>query len=99
MARYTKITKISENNNTHVYEICNDSAMADCYAVLDGTNKVITIYKDTSLKELLFEYDTSNDADLHKPFGIHAHLFAGALQKLIPAIKKNTFPAYLDKCS
>ncbi len=99
MARYTKITKISESNNTHVYEICNDSNTADCYAFLDETNKVIKIYKDPSLKELVFEYNTLNDTDLHKPFGPYAYLFSSGLQKLIPAIKKGVFPQYLDKCS
>lgn len=99
MARYTKITKISERDNTHVYEICNDSNTADCYAVLDGINKVIKIYKDPSLKELIFEYDISNDKDLHKPFGTYAYLFSSGLQKLIPAVKKGIFPQYLDKCS
>ena len=99
MAIYTKITKISENNDNHVYEICNDSNSVDCYAVLDGTNKVIKIYRDPSLKELLFNYDATNDKDINKPFGIHAHLFGRALQKLIPAIKKGIFPQYLDKCS
>ena len=97
--RYTKITKISETNNNHVYEICNDSDTADCYAVLDGTHKVIKIYKDALLNELIFEYDASNDKDLHKPFGVYVHLFSSGLQKLISAVKKGIFPQYLDKCS
>ena len=99
MARYTKITKISESNNNHVYEICNDSNTVGCYAVLDGTNKVIKIYKDPLLNELIFEYDVFNDSDVHKPFGPQAYLFSGGLQKLIPAIKNGVFPPYLDKCS
>lgn len=99
MARYTKITKISESNNNRVYEICNDSDTGDCYAVLDGINKVIKIYKDLSLKELIFEYDTLNDKDLHKSFDTYAYLFSRGLQKLIPAMKKGIFPQYLDKCS
>ena len=99
MARYTKITKVSESNNNHVYEICNDSDTADCYAVLDGTNKFIRIYKDALLKELLFEYDTHNEKDQYKPFGNHAKLLSSGLQKLIPAIKKGIFPQCLDKCS
>jgi hypothetical protein len=61
MAIYTKITKISESNNVHVYEICNDSDIPDCYAVLNKTTQVIKIYKDPSLSELIFEYDASDD--------------------------------------
>ena len=99
MAVYTKITKISESNNNHIYEICNDSDRVDCYAVLDGIHKTIKIYKDALLKELLFEYEAFNDKDINKPFGVHAHLFGRSLQKLIPAIKKGIFPPYLDKCS
>ena len=97
MTRYTKITKISETNNNHVYKISNDSNTADCYAILNETNQVIKIYRDLSLKDLLFEYDASNNSDIHKPFGIHAYLFSSGLQKLIPAIKKGIFPQYLDK--
>jgi hypothetical protein len=48
MARYTKITKISESNNTHVYEICNNSSIAACYALLDGTNKIIKSQNTTA---------------------------------------------------
>lgn len=43
MVRYALATKISETDHIHNCEIYNDSKLPDCYAVIDGTNKIIKI--------------------------------------------------------
>lgn len=102
MAIYTKITKIFENAEMHIYEIANHSEGIDCVAVLLPSSKKIKIYKDDSLKELLYEYLVSDDPELkYKPYcdSPYSHLYGRGMHKLIYALNEGVFPQYLDKCS
>lgn len=103
MARYTLATKISETDHNHIYEICNDSKIPDCYAILNATSKNIKIYSDSTFKKLIFDYTIFNDEEANKKqlsrYYPSQHLFIRVLTNLISAVKNNSFPKYLDRCS
>ncbi len=102
MGVYTKITKIFENQDKHVYEICNNSTKVDCYALIDAQLKTIFFYRDAALQDCFFEYIVFDDPDIENKqiCGLpDSPLFAMSLIKLIPAVRKGVFPPYLDKCS
>ncbi|HEV2916421.1 MAG TPA: hypothetical protein VGW78_01605 [Candidatus Babeliales bacterium] len=55
MAVYTKITKVYEELDKHVYTISNNGNIIDCIAVLIPSQQRIEIYRDMSFNECLYK--------------------------------------------
>lgn len=97
MAMHTKIVKILKEGAYHTYAIYNNSEIVDCYAVIDDSNKNIRIYRDSDLKNLIFDYEAMNKNPSY--IWPEQYIFMRALLSLIPALKSAHYPYDLSRCS
>lgn len=99
MAIHTRIRKIFDSTQECIYALSSDLRSVACFAKINKLEKRISFYKNERCKDLIFEYilEQKNDQPLSnnefKLFIVHG------LQKIIPALKHDNFPDYLDKCS